>query len=125
MIITLNIVSKFVNIKLGKTVESYLKYSFSRNILVFTIAWMGTRDIYTSIFMTLVFILCVDYLFHEESSMCILSEGFRDEYISKLESDEDKITDEDIKRAHAIIDKAAQSGKAPTPTGSQSDNVKY
>ena len=39
MIITLNIVSKFVNIKLSKTMEAYLKFSFSRQILVFAIAW--------------------------------------------------------------------------------------
>ena len=42
MIITLNIVSRFVNIKLSKTMESYLKYTFSKYVLVFTIAWMGT-----------------------------------------------------------------------------------
>jgi hypothetical protein len=46
MIITLNIVSKYVNIGLSKTMESYLKYTFSRQLLVFSIAWMGTRDIY-------------------------------------------------------------------------------
>jgi len=40
MIITLNIVSRFVNIKLSKTMESYLKYTFSKYVLVFTIAWM-------------------------------------------------------------------------------------
>ena len=53
MIITLNIASKFVNIKLGKTMERYLKYTFSKQILVFAIAWMGTRDIYIAL--TIVF----------------------------------------------------------------------
>ena len=49
MIIMLNISSRFVTIKLSKSVESYLKYTFSRQILIFTIAWMGTRDIYNRI----------------------------------------------------------------------------
>ena len=44
IIITLNIASKFVTIKLSKTVESYLKNTFSKQILVFAIAWMGTRN---------------------------------------------------------------------------------
>ena len=50
MIIILNIASKFVNIKVGKTLEAYLKYTFSRQILGFAIAWMGTRDIYIAFF---------------------------------------------------------------------------
>ena len=44
MIITLNIASRFVTIKLSKSMESYLKYTFSKQILIFAIAWMGTRD---------------------------------------------------------------------------------
>ena len=40
MIITLNVVSRFVNINLSKSVESYLKYTVSRQLLVFSIAWM-------------------------------------------------------------------------------------
>ena len=35
MIIILNISSRFVNLKLSKTMESYLKHSFSKQILVF------------------------------------------------------------------------------------------
>ena len=52
MIITLNIASRFVNLKLSKTVESYLKNTFSRQILVFAIAWMGTRDLFVALFIT-------------------------------------------------------------------------
>jgi len=65
MIITLNIVSRFVNIKLSKTMESYLKYTFSKYVLVFTIAWMGTRDIYIALFIMGCFIIVSDFLFDE------------------------------------------------------------
>ena len=57
MIITLNIASRFVTIKLGKSMESYLKYTFSKYLLVFTIAWMGTRDIYIAFTIMLIFII--------------------------------------------------------------------
>jgi hypothetical protein len=56
MIIILNISSKFVNIKLSKSIESYLKNTFSKQILVFAIAWMGTRDIYIALIITIIFI---------------------------------------------------------------------
>jgi uncharacterized membrane protein len=72
MIITLNIASKFVTVKLSKSMEAYLKYTFSRQILIFAIAWMGTRDIYIAIIISLVFMVCMDFLFNEESRFCCL-----------------------------------------------------
>ena len=62
MIITLNIASRFVTIKLGKSVESYLKYTFSKYLLVFTIAWMGTRDVYIAFTIMMIFIIITIFL---------------------------------------------------------------
>lgn len=102
MIIILNISSKFVTIRLSKTMESYLKYTFSRNILIFTIAWMGTREIYIAALITIVFIVCIDYLFNEESPFCCLSENFTNYHIELLEQ---RVSDEEYKRALETIDK--------------------
>ena len=52
MIIVLQISSRFFTIRLSKTMESYLKYTFSRQVLIFAIAWMGTRDIYIALIIT-------------------------------------------------------------------------
>jgi hypothetical protein len=107
MIITLNVVSKFANIKLSKTLESYFKYTFSKQILVFAIAWMGTRDIYIALFITFVFVIFTEYFFHEESTLCILPKSFSDYHISLLDDEKkEKITDEDVAKAKEIIEKA-------------------
>jgi hypothetical protein len=108
MIITLNIVSKFANFKLSKSLEAYFKYTFSRQILVFAIAWMGTRDIYIALIIMIIFVICTEYLFHEESQYCILSDEFKDYHVSLLdgENDPEKITEEDIKKAQAVLEKA-------------------
>lgn len=112
MIITLNIVSKFANIKLSKTLESYLKYTFSRQILVFAIAWMGTRDIYIALFITVVYVILTEYLLHEESMFFVLPEEFRDYHISLLENEgaSDNITMEDVVKAKAVLEKAREKG---------------
>jgi hypothetical protein len=102
MIIILNISSKFVTVRLSKTMESYLKYTFSRNILIFTIAWMGTREIYIAALITILFIVCIDYLFNEESPFCCLSENFTDYHVELLDQ---KVSDEDYKRALETIHK--------------------
>ena len=113
MIITLNIVSKFANFKLSKTLESYFKYTFSRQILVFAIAWMGTRDIYIALIITFIFVICTEYLFHEDSQFFILTEDFKDYHISLLENENstEKVTEEDIKKAKEILRKAEDQGK--------------
>jgi hypothetical protein len=109
MIITLNIASRFVNIKLSKTMESYLKHTFSKQILVFAIAWMGTREIYVAIFITALFTLCFEYLFHEESMFFCLPEEFKDYHIELLENAE--VSDEDIKKANEVLEKAKKQNK--------------
>src|SRR6056300_1168690 len=114
MIITLNIVSKYVNIGLSKTMESYLKYTFSRQLLVFSIAWMGTRDIYIAFFITFIFSICTDYLFNEDSIFCILSEDFRDYHSTLIDNDtknNEKVTEEDIQKAKEVLDKAKKQKK--------------
>jgi len=104
MIITLNIVSRFANIKLSKTLEAYFKYSFSRQILIFAIAWMGTRDIYIALFITICFVIITEVFFHEESQFFMFTEEFRDYHIDLL--DNEKVTDDDVKRAQDVLDKA-------------------
>jgi len=104
MILILNIASKFVTIKLGKTMESYLKFTFSKQILVFAMAWMGTRDIYVALIISISFIILTDYLFHEDSPFCCLPSGFKDYHLKLLE--ENEVTDDEIKKAKELLEKA-------------------
>lgn len=101
MIITLNIASKFVTFKFGKTTEMYLKYTFSRQILVFAMAWMGTRDIYVAAGLTLIFIFLFDFLFNENSSLCILPNQLK-EYYQNIDED---ISHEDYVKAQSTVEK--------------------
>jgi len=110
IIIVLNISSKFVTIKLSKSMESYLKFTFSRDILVFSMAWMGTRDIYVAFFITMVFSICVDYVLNEESGLCCLPETFTEYHTEKLKSQE--VTPEEIKNAKEILERAGELPKS-------------
>ena len=108
MIITLNIASRFVTIKMSKTMQSYLKFTFSRYILIFAISWMGTRDIYIALTITLLFIILFEYLLDEESNFYIFSEEFKDYQKSKAEDEEDEkeVSDEDLKKAEKTLERA-------------------
>ena len=108
MIITLNIASKFVTFRFGKTAEMYLKYTFSRQILVFAMAWMGTRDIYIAGGLTLVFIILFDFLFNENSSLCVLPNELK-EYYNNMDED---ISHDDYVKAKATIEKYVEQKEA-------------
>ena len=106
MMILLNVGSKFITIKFSKSTEEYIKYSVTKQILVFSMAWLGTRDIYTALGLTAIFSVLSEYLFNEESSMCIVPYEYR--VLHKLlDTDNDGIVSEaEIVEAQAVLEKA-------------------
>ncbi len=99
IIIILNISSRFVTIKLSKSMESYLKFTFSKQILIFAIAWMGTRDIYISLAVASLFTLFMDSLLNEDSNYCVLPSSFTEYHAQLSENDEESNDkDDDITR---------------------------
>ena len=112
MIIIINIASKFVNFKVSKTMESYLKFNFSRDILVFAITWMGTRDIYIAIGMTLLFIILADYLMNENSSFCCLPKSYTSKQVAKLDTPPKTPTPEEVIKAKMVLEKAGIGAKS-------------
>ena len=103
VVITLNIASRFVTIKLSKSMESYLKFTFSRDVLVFCIVWMGSRDIYIAASFTLLFTFIMDFLLNEESSFCILPETFTTYHTELLDGTEP--TADEIKNAESVLER--------------------
>ena len=106
VMILLNIGSKFITIQFSKSTEEYLKMNVTKQILVFSMAWMGTRDIYTALVLTAVFTILSDHLFNEESPYCIVPEKYK--VLNKLvDTNEDGVVSEqEITSAIAILEKA-------------------
>ena len=106
VMILLNVGSKFISIQFSKSTEEYMKFSLSKQILVFAMAWMGTRDIYTALVLTAVFTILSDHLFNEESPYCCVPEKYR--ILSKLvdENSDGNVSEEEINNAIAILEKA-------------------
>ena len=106
IMILLNIGSKFITIQFSKSTEEYMKYTISKQILVFAMAWMGTRDIYTALGLTAIFTILSDYLFNEDSSLCVVPEKYR--ILNKLIdlNNDNEISDTEINNAIQILEKA-------------------
>lgn len=111
VMIMMNIGSKHISIKLSKSQEEFLKNHVGHQLLVFAISWLGTRDIFIAMALTLVFIFITQFLCNENSRFCVMSEGFRN--LSEIEKAADLngdgvLTDEEINRAISVLEKAKQ-----------------
>ena len=106
VMILLNVGSKFISIQFSKSTEEYLKMSVSKQLLVFSMAWMGTRDIYTALGLTAVFVVLSDHLFNEESGLCIVPAQYR-VLTTLIDTNNDGVvSDEELKNAEKILEKA-------------------
>jgi len=76
MMICLNIGSRYIQLNLDESTESYIKYALTKEILVFTISWMATRNIYSALVLTAVFVVLADFILNEKSNYCLLPKKF-------------------------------------------------
>lgn len=104
MMILLNIGSRFVEIRLGDSMESFVKYNVARELLIFTMAWMGTRDILVALVLTAVFTVLSNFLLNSNSKLCVLPDKYK--YIKVDTNDNGIISDIEINRAIETLEKA-------------------
>ena len=127
VMILLNVGSKFIAIQFSKSTEEYLKLNVTKQLLVFAMAWMGTRDIYTALVLTAVFTILSDHIFNEESPYCCVPDKYK--ILAKIvdENSDGNVSDEEINNAIAILEKAKREKqrKAQKEAFSKFDFQKY
>lgn len=107
--ILLNIGSKYVDFKFTKTQEQLLRNGIAREILIFTIVFMGTRDILYAILLTAAFAILSQYVFNENSKYCLISRRMH-EINALIDVDKDGIiSPEEEQRALDILKKAERN----------------
>ena len=111
MMITLNIISKHITLKLSKSQEQYIKNTLGRQFLIFAIMWSGTRDIVYALLLTGAFVTMADHLFNEESRFCIIPESLRN-YAHLIDTNDDGvISNEEAEHAIHVLEKLKQQKK--------------
>ena len=106
----LNIGSKYIEIGLTKTQEQALRNSIARELLIFAMVFMGTKDIVLSI-MTAAFIILSDYIFNERSRFCIIPRYLRRISLEMDLNKDNIISEEEEEKALEILRKAKDQKK--------------
>ena len=106
VMILLNIGSKFIMVEFSKSTQEYMKYTVCKQILVFAMAWMGTRDIYTSLGLTAIFTILSEYLFNEESQLCVVPPEYRVLHKLADTNNDGVVTETELSAAMAVLEKA-------------------
>jgi hypothetical protein len=107
--ILLNIGSKYVDFKFTKSQEQMLRNGIAREILIFTIVFMGTRDIVYAILLTAAFIVLSQYIFNENSKYCLVSKRMQKINALMDTNKDDIISPEEEQRALDILKKAERN----------------
>lgn len=109
LMILMNVGSKYIELGLTKTQEHALRNGLGREIVIFCVVFLGTRDLLLSILMTSAFIILSDHIFNEKSQFCIIPEKMK--HISTLidTNNDDVISPEEIRKATEILAKVKKA----------------
>ena len=77
IMLMLNIGSRYIELKLDPSTENFLKTALTKEVLVFSVCWMGTRDLVLSLILTAVFVVLADYGLNANSRYCIMPKRYR------------------------------------------------
>lgn len=106
LFLLLNIGSKFVTIELSPTQQAFFRNSIIRQLLIFSIVWVGTKDLVVSLVLTGTFIILTRFILNENSQFCIIPEGL----IHRIDTNNDGIiSDEELNAAIKTLSKSKAS----------------
>jgi hypothetical protein len=75
MMLILNLGGRFISLEVTKKQEQFLQLPWVRRVLIFTVLFVATRNIWVAFWTTVAVVLFLGYLFNENSALCIFGQG--------------------------------------------------
>mgnify|MGYP000412765940 CR=1 FL=1 len=108
VMLMMNVGSRYYTVTLSKTQKDFIRYNLAREFIIFAMSWIATRDIITSIMITASFVILADYLFNEQSKMCVIPQSFiqKQQKLKEEAKKEKPVTPEKEQKARATLERA-------------------
>ena len=114
MMLILNLGGRFISLEITKKQEQFLQLPWVRRILIFTVLFVATRNIWVAFWTTVAVVLLLGYLFNENSALCVFGQGGKDgSTCSKM--DETDMTPEEKEILQRLSAKAQKYTKEKMP----------
>lgn len=84
-IFLLNVGGRFLPGEISKQQEAIMNTPWFRRLIIYVIFFMATRNIMTSFLLGSLVILCIGYLFNENSPICLFGKGGLDNAACKVQ----------------------------------------
>lgn len=109
VMIILNIGSRFISVKFSRSTEEYIRYGVTKQLLVFAMSWMASRDIYAALALTAIFTVLSELLFNEESRLCVVPQKYR--LLNKIidENNDGDVDENELNKAIGLLEKAKRN----------------
>ncbi len=75
MMLSMNLGARFLSFELTKQQEKFLQHPYFRRFIIFVVFFIATRNVIVAFWLALIVILCIGYLFNENSALCIFKGG--------------------------------------------------
>jgi len=111
IMLLMNIGSRYIQVKFSKSQEAFMRNFIVREVLIFAVCWMATRDLYLSIILTASFYVLTEHLFNEESNFCVLPEKYRQFHMLLDTNGDGQVSQKEINEAVEILKKAKEERK--------------
>ena len=110
-IIFFNLASKYLVLQISDSEEALIKNLVTREVFIFVLIFINTRDIILSFILTSSFVLLSNTIFNTKSKFCLIPEKYK-KLEKVLDTNKDGIvSDKEIENAKKILEKANYQNK--------------
>jgi len=106
VMLILNLGSKFISVKFSESQEEYLRNNVGRQLLIFSIVFVATKDIYISFALTACFLILTDHFFNEDSRFYILPKKLKKIKKAVDNNDDGKVSENELNNAIKVLNRA-------------------
>jgi hypothetical protein len=106
MMLVLNIGGRFISLEVTKKQEQFLQLPWVRRLLIFTVLFVATRNLWVAFWTTVIVVLLLGYLFNENSALCLFGGGINGSKCAEGPSPGEEMTPEEKEILHRLSAKA-------------------
>ena len=110
-LLIMNIISKHVSVELTKGQKELFKQIGMKQILIFSIAWVGCHDTYISLLITCGYFFVFELLLNARSQLCIMPESYKPLETVLDTNNDGHLSESEIEHAINIIKKYKDENK--------------